>query len=421
MYKTYFKQALQMLRQNPFISVMSILGTAFAIMMIMVIIVSDNIGNVEIKPEVNRGRTYYSSYFVVRDTTDNRFVMSGGLNYSQIRDYFYTMKVPEAVSAYQDAKLAIVSREGERTTHKTDMRMADDAYWKIFSFDFIEGGPFTSEEFDAGIRRAVIDRTTARTLFKGEKAVGKTMLVDHVPYTVSGVVRDVSPIFGMAYGQVWIPYSSRQGFTSLFGFTVAMMAKDPADHPLIAEEMEELERRYLSANAPRDIDFGTALSHAGFARSNWDTISYDESLRRNRRAALGRALLFMVLVLVPALNLSGFSVSRMKKRIEEIGVRKAFGARTGTVLVQVLYENVITSLIGGLIGLVLTYTAIFLMKGWLLGVDAGAAIPFRALVSPWLFGVVIVLCVLFGVISSGIPALNAARKKIVDSLSKNNR
>ena len=41
MWKIYFRQAIQMLRQNSFISVISILGTAVAIMMIMAIIVSD--------------------------------------------------------------------------------------------------------------------------------------------------------------------------------------------------------------------------------------------------------------------------------------------------------------------------------------------------------------------------------------------
>lgn len=59
MWKLYFKQAIQMLRQNSFISIISILGTAVAIMMIMAIIVSDEIKNIDLAPEMNRSRTLY--------------------------------------------------------------------------------------------------------------------------------------------------------------------------------------------------------------------------------------------------------------------------------------------------------------------------------------------------------------------------
>ncbi len=59
MYKIYFKQAIEMLKQNRFISIITIAGTALAIMMIMVIIVSESIKNTSIPPENNRDRTLY--------------------------------------------------------------------------------------------------------------------------------------------------------------------------------------------------------------------------------------------------------------------------------------------------------------------------------------------------------------------------
>ena len=62
MYKIYFKQAIEMLKQNKFISIITIIGTALAIMMIMVIIVSDSIKKASIPPEINRDRTMYLRY-----------------------------------------------------------------------------------------------------------------------------------------------------------------------------------------------------------------------------------------------------------------------------------------------------------------------------------------------------------------------
>ena len=59
MYKVYFKQALLMLKQNKFISMIAIMGTALAIMMIMTIIVTDEIKEISTAPEINRNRTLY--------------------------------------------------------------------------------------------------------------------------------------------------------------------------------------------------------------------------------------------------------------------------------------------------------------------------------------------------------------------------
>ena len=69
MYKIYFKQAWQMLMQNRFISIIAILGTALAIMMILVIVMADTVQNADAAPESNRSRTLYIEFFAKRDTT----------------------------------------------------------------------------------------------------------------------------------------------------------------------------------------------------------------------------------------------------------------------------------------------------------------------------------------------------------------
>lgn len=59
MMKHYFKQAIQLLKENKLLSVISILGTALAICMIMVIVILYIVNTAGFKPEVNRGRSYY--------------------------------------------------------------------------------------------------------------------------------------------------------------------------------------------------------------------------------------------------------------------------------------------------------------------------------------------------------------------------
>ena len=52
-------------------------------------------------------------------------------------------------------------------------------------------------------------------------------------------------------------------------------------------------------------------------------------------------LILLVLLLVPALNLSGMIASRMESRLSEMGVRKSFGAGRGGLLSQVMWENLL--------------------------------------------------------------------------------
>ena len=59
----------------------------------------------------------------------------------------------------------------------------------------------------------------------------------------------------------------------------------------------------------------------------------------------------------------------MRKRLSEIGVRKAFGAPRRELMIQVLSENMLYSLFGGILGLILSYIATFLLGGMLFSVD----------------------------------------------------
>jgi putative ABC transport system permease protein len=397
-------------------------------MMIMVIIVSNNINNISVKPEVNRSRSLYINAYLVVDTVTN-MSRGGNLNYEMVRDHISKMQAPEAVTAFeqnfaQEYRQSTVQREGANEPHTINLRFVDNVFWRVFEFDFVQGAPFTQEEFQSGVRRAVITQSMARSLFKGENPIGKNVLVDNIPYSVSGVVKDVSQVFKMAYGDVFAPYTSKQGHEKgSFSYLAILLVKKAGDYAPIYAEMKEVERKYESVNPNMDLIFTLPVEHAHYDKgSQIYTADYSMTQKGYKFMMNGRTvLLFLMLLLIPALNLSGFAVSRMKKRTEEIGVRKAFGARTGTVLFQVLYESIITSLIGGVIGLILSYMAVLLLKSWILGVGAGAAVPLGALVSPGIFLAVVLFCVLLGIMSSGIPALRAARRNIVKAIAKNDR
>ncbi|OJU53934.1 MAG: hypothetical protein BGN96_08785, partial [Bacteroidales bacterium 45-6] len=332
MFKIYFKQTLAMLKQNRLISTVSILGTALAIMMIMVIIMVQHINEMDMAPEVNRSRTLYlKNYQQKSRDTLNREWTSGDLPYELYKQYLSEIKVPETVSLItREQENAILTIEGTNNSYTCSQTKTDGNYWKIISFDFIEGKPFDQADYQSGLKKAVITEKIAKKLFGTSAATGKTVNVNYVPYTITGVVKDVSPVFTFSQGDLFVPLTSVYGYKNSWG-VMLILAKSKADFQAIKQEVRATERRYEANNPKYTLNFWGPYDH----RTQKDNI--DSGTAVDESKAPKRILLILVILfLVPAINLSSFSMSQIKKRSEEIGIRKAFGAKKYTILIQVL-------------------------------------------------------------------------------------
>jgi putative ABC transport system permease protein len=122
---------------------------------------------------------------------------------------------------------------------------------------------------------------------------------------------------------------------------------------------------------------------------------------------LSLALAFMAL---PAINLVNVNVSRILERASEIGVRKAFGA-SGTALVgQFIVENLVLTVIGGAIGVLLAEAVLLWITS--AGLFPNAVFHVNARVALYALG----MSVVFGLLSGVLPAWKMARLPIVQSL-----
>lgn len=422
MIKIYFKQAVEMLKQNKFISLIAILGTALAITMIMAIIVSDEIKNISVSPETNRDRILYISRQMTRDTIQNG-MQSSILKLEILNDYLMPqLKTPELVSA-ADYNLfnvpSLVNKQGEDNIMNAVVRKTDVSFWSLYSFSFLEGKPFDQAAFESGMKEAVISATTAGKLFKGEQVLGQMIEIDLIPYRIIGVVADVSPVFKQAHGDIWISYTSQKRFKEDVGYCVMLLARNKKDFPGIIKEVRNAEKKYDSEHE-RLLTLRGPETHRVFNMNIW--VSSNEDLKEsveieNRKMVV----ILLILLLVPAINLSGLSYSRIKKRTAEVGVRKAFGAKKHIILIQVLMENLITSLLGGIIGLFLSYLVVFQMRHWLLNIPADSQIPISTVVSFPVFLSVFIVCILVNLLSAGFPAYKASKINIINSLNQNDK
>lgn len=419
-----------MLRDNKLLSLISILGTAMAICMIMVIVITYQLRVKNYSPEDNRDRTLYVRWGGRSFNTENHG--NGYLSLRTIKECLLPLKTPEAVSFFSPIRNQLASLPGGKEKKDCLMLFTDDVFWEVFNFDFISGSPYTKAEVASGIKKAVITATMARHLYGTTDAAGQTIMISYKPYTVCGVVKDVSTIARTAYAEVWLPYSSvptdmladDAWAESITGwFHAVILARSPADFDAIGQEMNNLLARYNSSLKEYKLslydqpDTQLELQIKGLGAVGPD----------KEKTILQYLLVIAILLLVPAINLSGTTLSQMRNRLSEIGVRKAFGATKGRLLVQILSENMFLTLLGGALGLVFSYIAIYLMRTWLLSNSFGSVatvfggtpeLSAGELFNPVIFLYAFLFCLLLNLLSAGIPAYRMSQKDVVEALNE---
>ncbi|MDL2244218.1 ABC transporter permease [Parabacteroides sp. OttesenSCG-928-J18] len=413
MLKIYIKQAFQLCKENPLVSTISIIGSAISIAMIMVVVLVFQIRYANFPPEDKRDRMMYvHGTHAASDGNNN----NGGMSVEVVKECFYALQTPEAVSASYKM-LRPLSLPAKRLYKEYSISLTDPAFWKIFSFRFIEGKPFTEADFQSGIRTAVVSEELARDLFGTTAVVGETIISDFLTFTICGVVRDVSLVTSDAYAHMWIPYTTDEGalqtskHEGISGvFRVDILAHKQKDFNAIREELTRRTAQYNETKKDFTVSFldnpitrlDVAMGSHGFKKAN--TVDF--------LLSTGGILLF--LILIPAFNLTGVAQSSVQQRHAEVGVRKAFGATGGKIIHQVIYENLITTLTGGVIGFFLSFLLLYLCRSFLL--DSSPALNTSMLFKPFTFAVALLFVLLLNLLSAIIPAVRISRLSTVDAL-----
>ena len=418
------RQAFTILKQNPLLSTISILGTAFAITMIMAIVITWQTKYADLEPEVNRSRCLYFSAMHVQGKENKGWNTYGKPSAAFMKECIQPLPEVEACTAFSTADVALVSLTDGNNRLKVDAMSTDPDFWKIFKLQFLDGKSFTEAERGGDMQSVVISASVARKLFGTTEAAGRQMLLNREVVRIIGVVKDISVTAKDAYAQVWSMYHSNElNVTDWWSYngnrTIAVLARTPDDFPAIKQGVEKRVKDVNAGLEQRQIDImeqpDNIVAHVNHV---WSNIGPNLPM-----LYLQYGIALFIILLVPSLNLCGLSNSRMQQRVSELGVRKAFGATDGTLVRQILNENLVLTLIGGVVGLIFSYLAVYAMRTWLftnsdnIGTAGDFSLSMGALFSPAVFVLAFVFCLLINLLSAGLPAWLATRRTIVDSLN----
>jgi putative ABC transport system permease protein len=253
-------------------------------------------------------------------------------------------------------------------------------------------------------------------LFDGRPAFGKSMEIDGQRFTIIGVVPDASVLRTAAYGDIWTPVTTSKSTDyrgeMMGSFNAVLLVHDQADRARVKKIFADMVPR-IPVTDPKEFTawrVGLDTKFEAFARDLMGPMPHrfrDSAPAVLRTVLLALAVLFMTL---PALNLVTRNLSRILERGSEIGVRKAFGAPRRALVSQFVLENVILSLIGGVIAYLLAALV-------LAAVNSTEFIPYTHL-TPNLrvFGYGMLVAAFFGVFSGAYPAWRMSRLDPVTAL-----
>jgi putative ABC transport system permease protein len=299
---------------------------------------------------------------------------------------------PIVVSPTNQTNITI--KKGDTTMSGTGI-FATPTYFEVENVTIADGRMISTSDVDNRTRNVVIGATVQTTLFPNESAVGQPIRINGASYKVVGVATAKGESLGSSVDTaIVLPFSDGE---KSFGVVHNVIQRttikcvDPTQSLAVTTEITDiLTRKHKKVDfSIQDVAALTAL------------VTSSMTILTTLLAAIGGLSL-----LVGGIGIMNIMLVSVTERTREIGIRKALGARERDILVQFLIESSLLSIVGGVLGIVISVLGSdLIISRFTTTTITGSSILLAV-------GFSIAVGVFFGV----YPARTAARMKPVDAL-----
>lgn len=276
-------------------------------------------------------------------------------------------------------------------------------YKNIQSFNIGYGRFFSESDFTRGVPYGVIGYKVAEELYgKADKAVGKTITYKGRRLLVIGVVEKQGSAIINGYDYDKSTIVTHNYMASVYNpdnlSPVIMVQPKPGiTSKALQEELTGIMRQIRKLSPTQEDNF-TCNDVAQFK----DQVeSVFGAVNKGGWAIAGLSLI------VGAFGVANIMFVTVRERTSQIGLKKAIGAKSSTILYEFLLESAFLCIIGGMIGLLLV---------WILALTLSTFLPFTITIAPSIIFLAFSICIILGVISGIIPASIAAKMNPVEAI-----
>jgi putative ABC transport system permease protein len=265
----------------------------------------------------------------------------------------------------------------------------------------LEDGRFMSEmDVKAARKVCIVGQDIVKELFPNESPINKEIRINNIPFKVLGVMTKQGSGFLGSFsmdGNIIMPMKA---FESLAGESRGRLRIDVkvGDTAKLEDAREEI---ISSMRIIRKVPYGKPDDFAINQQEAFKQM-YDQTVGI---IALAGIVITALSLFVGAIGIMNIMFVSVTERTKEIGIRKAIGAKTWSILFQFLIESAMICLIGGIIGLMISFPLSLIINQFL-----PTSMPLGVV------GLALIISILVGLISGFLPAWKASRLNPVDSL-----
>jgi putative ABC transport system permease protein len=268
--------------------------------------------------------------------------------------------------------------------------------WSLASGEF-----FTDKDVVSRAKVAVLGQTVVKQLFANEDPIGQQIRIRNVPFRVIGVLTSKgqsamgSDMDDIIFAPSTTVLDRLTGGRYISYIQASAVSTDQID--AAQDEIKTIMREAHHLNPGEDDDF-TVRNQAEITEAATET---------SKILTILLASVAGVSLIVGGIGIMNIMLVSVTERTREIGIRLSVGARTSDILIQFLTEAIVLSLVGGLIGILLSLGISFILNNYT---------SMMAVIRPEIIVLAVSFAGIIGIFFGFYPARKAANLNPIDAL-----